>query len=145
MRVKVFVCPKCGTGVFPRTTGDFRTCTCYALGVSGTPETPSLSVGSALAPKVKAIDLDLKTTAAKLTEDWQMMTDGFGLITKDDSRLKQAKPLKQNELALFTQPKQPPAGAEGALGEDDMDDVDDDSDEREESSDGGDEARADEM
>lgn len=138
MRVKVFVCPKCGSGVFARATGDFRTCTCYALGVSGTPETPSLSVGSAMAPKVKAVDLDLKTSTAKLEEDWQTMTDDFGLIPKEDSRLKQAKPLKQNELALFTQPKQQPTVGEGAAGEDEDEDGED-------LGDSGEEARAEEI
>lgn len=89
-----------------------------------------------MAPKIKAVDLDLKTTVAKLEEDWQMMTDAFGLIPKEDSRLKQAKPLKQNELALFTQPKQQPVTGDEAAGEDE---------EGEDLGDVGEEARAEEL
>lgn len=89
------------------------------MGVTGGLETPRLSAGSALAPKIKIVDVGLKSSAEALLLDWEEMVDEFGLIDKSDARLKNARPLKVDELSEFIQTGvQTKEAGEGEEGED---------------------------
>ena len=125
MRVRVFICPKCQTGVFARTAKDFRTCTCFAMGITGTPEAPRISAGSALAPKIKVAELNFKASAETFQEDWENMVDEYGIIPKTDARLKTCRPLKPEELSAYVQASIQSKGP-GEGGEDLEGDLDED-------------------
>lgn len=131
MRVRVFVCPKCESGIFPRTPRDFRPCSCNAMAVAGPTETPKLSAGTKLAPKIKVLDMNLKVSEKELEEDWEMMVDEFGHIEKGDSKLKAAKPIKPEDLTRYlgTQEETRPENSEEG------DELDDDEDQSGEMSD----------
>jgi hypothetical protein len=124
MRVKVFVCPKCESGIFTRTLKDFRPCTCNAMAVSGLPETPRLSAGARLAPKIKLTELNIKASPETLEEDWASMTDEFGFVPKGDARLKGAKAIKPDDLIRYagSQEQTRPEGRDGEDAEDGDDD-----------------------
>lgn len=121
MKLKVFICPRCGTGVFSRTQQDYRVCECYAIGVSGEPATPRLNVGSALASKVKMTEVDVRASVNALEDDWATMTDAFGVFPKGDAKLKNARPIKPNEIVQYIQTAQKVEGAEGDEDEGDED------------------------
>lgn len=130
MRIKVFICPKCQTGVYSRALKDFRTCTCSAMGVTGGPESPRLSAGSSLAPKIKVVEQNVKASAGSLEGDWLSMADEYGFIPKGDSRLKSPRTLKVDELTKFM-------GAKEDVKPENREDEDEDSEEGESGEDSG--------
>ena len=101
MKVKVFVCPKCGTGVYLRAEGDFRSCNCYAMAVGGTPTQPKISTAAALAPRIEIADLNLKTTEAELMEDWSNMGEEFGIIKAGDKSIAKRRKMTSSEMTDY--------------------------------------------
>jgi hypothetical protein len=89
MRVKAIECKTCGDKIYSRTEGDFRECECGLINVEGGQVHFKYEVKDN-APHEKLF-ISLDCSVADLYNDWQDMTDFYGLIKAKDVHTKNIK------------------------------------------------------
>jgi hypothetical protein len=78
MKLKAVHCLGCDDVVYSRAQHDFRECSCGCIFVDG-----GLSYfkhGSLPGAEFKIMEVDINTTLKALYEDWNKMTDSYGIM-----------------------------------------------------------------
>ena len=78
LTIKAIECQECGDVIYSRTHQDFRQCTCGSISVSGGLQYFKYDTGPASTFKIKKIQVN--ATITELYEDYNQMTDEYGLI-----------------------------------------------------------------
>jgi hypothetical protein len=78
LKVKAIKCHNCEDVIFSRTRDDFRECSCRLIHVDGGFE--YFKVGHVSGSKYEIIELNLPVSMDDLYEDWNEMTDQYGVV-----------------------------------------------------------------
>ena len=79
LTVNAAECFKCEDIIYSRTVHDLRYCSCGEIAVDGGLERFYI-ISKSLSPKT--MKLEIKATAHELYNDWNTMTNEFGLVSK---------------------------------------------------------------
>ena len=78
MKLKAIHCLSCDEKVYSRAPHDFRYCSCGQTFVDGGHE--HFKYGSSPGTEFKVIEVDIKIPLNELYEDWNKMSDNYGII-----------------------------------------------------------------